>query len=324
MHFWAQYDRIATEDGNGGDRVAYSKTVLKEALRVEDVISIHYFEYAKDFAFSGEMHDFWELVYADKGEPYVTADTEEFVLHPGELYLHTPMEFHNIRCNGHQAADAVILSFSPSCPELHRIAGRRLLCAEEERSLLAQIIAEAKLAFSTPLGDPFTEKLIRKEEQVFGCEQMIRLYLEWLLITLVRRHGEEPAKPPKLPTRMDSRLQEICQYLEAHVEDRLTFEDVCSHFSLSASAMKKLFRGKMGCGLMEFYSQCRINRAKLLIREKNLNFTEIAQKLGYASLPYFSRRFKQMTDLTPSEYEASVQFYLPDPEALDEKGDAVH
>ena len=31
-----------------------------------------------------------------------------------------------------------------------------------------------------------------------------------------------------------------------------------------------------------------------------------------------------MTDLTPSEYEASVQFYLPDPEALDEKGDAVH
>ena len=72
----------------GGGCMEYKKTVLKREFSVEDVISVHYFEYAVDFAFSGELHDFWEIVYADKNELLITADSKEILLPQGSLYIH--------------------------------------------------------------------------------------------------------------------------------------------------------------------------------------------------------------------------------------------
>ena len=42
----------------GGSGMEYKKTVLKRDFEISDVISVHYFEYTVDFAFSGELHDF--------------------------------------------------------------------------------------------------------------------------------------------------------------------------------------------------------------------------------------------------------------------------
>lgn len=287
----------------------YVKTELKSPVHIRDIISAHYFEYDKDFTFSGEMHDFWEFVYVDKGEFYITADASEFMLRQGELYLHKPLEFHNVRMTGVTASNSVILSFSCDCPELFSIAGKRIVCGNEEREMMANMIAEAQNAFSTPLGDPYTYKLERKEKQEFACEQLIKIYLELLLITLIRRGGRGAQHIEGLPRQhfLDEKCKEICDYLEESVFERLTFSQVCTHFSLSGSAMKKLFHDKMGCGVMEFFGMCKIDKAKEMIREKAATFTEIAEKLGFSSVHYFSRHFKTLTGMTPSQYAASVK-----------------
>ena len=288
----------------------YKKTALYQPLEIKDLISAHYFEYAKDFAFSGEVHDFWELVYADKGDFFITAGTRELLLSQGQMYLHKPMEYHNIRCRG-SASNSVIFSFACACPSLFGLAGRLIDCGERERELLARLVAEADGAFSSPLGDPYVYCLERRETAPFGAEQLIRLYLEELLIGLVRKNGT--AAPPEphagLPRRRaeETLCREICAYLERQVSERVDFPLVCRVFSLSPSALKKLFRERLGLGVMEYYRRAKIERAKLLIREETLNMTEIAAKLGYSSIHYFSRHFKRLTGMTPTEYAASVK-----------------
>lgn len=287
----------------------YGKTELKCPVSIQNIISVHYFEYDKDFAFSGEMHDFWEFVYVDKGEFYVTADAREFLLRQGELYLHKPLEFHNVRMTGVTASNSVILSFSCDSPALFSIAGKRIACGNEEREMMANMIAEAQNAFCTPLGDPYTKKLRRREQQEFACEQLIKIYLELLLITLIRRGGRGAQHGEGLPRQhfSDAKCKEICDFLEESADGNLSFSEVCTRFSLSGSALKKLFHEKMGCGVMEFFNTCKINKAKELIREKTATFTEIAEMLGFSSVHYFSRRFKALTGMTPSQYAASVK-----------------
>jgi YesN/AraC family two-component response regulator len=51
----------------------------------------------------------------------------------------------------------------------------------------------------------------------------------------------------------------------------------------------------------------KIDRAKEMIREKKYNFSEISERLSFSSIHYFSRRFKLITGMTPSEYAASVK-----------------
>ena len=54
-------------------------------------------------------------------------------------------------------------------------------------------------------------------------------------------------------------------------------------------------------------SRMKIDTAKQLIRSEQMNFTQISEKLGYASIHYFSRQFKKVTGMTPSEYASSIK-----------------
>ena len=58
---------------------------------------------------------------------------------------------------------------------------------------------------------------------------------------------------------------------------------------------------------MEYFGNLKIQKAKEMIREGSHNFTEIAALLGYNSIHYFSRHFKKVTGMTPSEYASSVK-----------------
>ena len=220
-------------------KMDYKKTVLRRDFRVEDVISVHYFEYTVDFAFSGELHDFWEFIYADKNELVITADTKEILVPQGSLFIHKPMEFHNVRSNGHNAPNSVIVAFSSDSRELYEIAGRVLPCNDSEKALMAGIIEEAVLAFSTPLGDPYTEELIRRRNSAFGCEQLISNRLESLFIHLIRRFScaeaelEQNAKENLRRRKDEERLRQICEYLQKNIEKDLSSEDIQKQFFIS-------------------------------------------------------------------------------------------
>ena len=281
----------------------YVMTKLDNAVSVDGIYTVHYFEYAKDFAYSGEVHNFWELVYADKKSLYVTAGASEIHLAVGQMYLHLPNEFHNIRCDGSHAANSVIVSFSSDCEALLSIAGMVIDCTSDEKRLLGGMIKEAESVFSTPLGVPYIRIMQKSGKGAFGGEQLIRLYLEQLLILLVRGNGRENS--PKVGSD-DKVLAKICDYLEQNIHRPLCFSDIVKHFNLSASVVKRIFREQMGCGVMECFNRIRVDAAKELIREGDQNFTEIAASLCFGSSQYFTTVFKRISGMTPTEYRASA------------------
>ena len=63
--------------------MTYVKTQLKREITIPAIITIHYFEYMKDFAFKGESHDFWEFLYVDKGNILVRAGDQELQMGAG-------------------------------------------------------------------------------------------------------------------------------------------------------------------------------------------------------------------------------------------------
>ena len=72
----------------------------RREMAVDAIVTVHYFEYAKNYVFEGEKHDFWELLYVDKGEVEVMADSTGYRLRQGDMIFHKPDEFHNVFANG--------------------------------------------------------------------------------------------------------------------------------------------------------------------------------------------------------------------------------
>lgn len=291
--------------------MAYVSTSLRKDLKIDSIISIHYFEYRSDFSFEGESHDFWEFCCVDKGEVEVYAEKIPFTLHKGQIIFHKPNGFHKLNANGKSAPNLVVMAFQTSSPCMDFFRNKILDINETERNLLAQIIIEARRCFCTPLDDPYLQKLGRREPSPFASEQLISLYLEQMLLQMCRRYQEvQPSIPLEKSTKRtnDSEIYErIVTYLENNICNHVTIEEICHANLIGRSKLQKLFRDRNGCGVIYFFSKMKIDMAKQLIREHHLNFTQISEHLGYTSIHYFSRQFKKITGMNPSEYALSIK-----------------
>ena len=97
------------------------------------------------------------------------------------------------------------------------------------------------------------------------------------------------------------------RYLQERVGERLTVERIARDNLMGVSQLEKLLGKSWGCGAIELFSRIKIDAAKQLIRDGQLNMTQIAERLGYSSLYYFSRQFKKTAAMSPSEYAASIR-----------------
>ncbi|RKX89550.1 MAG: AraC family transcriptional regulator [Spirochaetes bacterium] len=292
----------------------YTGRVLKKEFSIDKIFSIHYFEFVKDYSFKGEKHNFWEFVYIDKGAILATAGDKTHTLIKGDIIFHKPNEFHDLNADGHIAPNIVIMSFSSRSPGMKWFENRIMRIGNEEKNLLARILHEAGNAFASPLSDPWLPALERKKEQIYGSEHLIQLYLEQILIGLVRREmhigtSNEPESPLKEKTSRDA-FNKVILFFENHVTQMPSLEKVCRETGYSCTYIENVFKEKTGRSVMEYYKITKLEKAKDLIREGNYTFTQIAAALNYSSIHYFSKVFKKYIGMTPTEYSSSVKLKL--------------
>lgn len=293
--------------------MAYESIPLKQEISVNNIVSIHYFEYMSTFSFEGESHNFWEFLCVDKGTVNVMADNVHHTLEKGDVIFHKPNEFHNVTANGLIAPNLVVIGFECLSPSIKFFNNRLMKIGSKERDLLGMIIQEAMSTYACRLDDPYCQKLLLKEgsDIPFGSEQLIKVYLEQFLINLIRMYTTR-----KLPTTLiksvkqkseDDTFEKIVGYMEEHINQQLTIEQICRDNLIGRSILQKLFREHSSSGVIDYFSVLKIDAAKHMIRNSHLNFTQIADSLGYTSIHYFSRQFKKITGMTPSEYASSIK-----------------
>lgn len=291
--------------------MAFESLYLEEDIHIERIYTVHYFEYRNDFHFAGERHNFWEFQCVDKGSAEVRTDNGTYILNRGQIIFHKPNEFHTLTAVGKTAPNIVVVSFECTSPAMKYFENRLLNISDSERSLMGMLIAEARRCIASPLDDPYLEKMDKRKDCLFGSQQLIRLYLQQMLIYMIRRDTVPQLSAPisKLVDLKSNSAtyNKILFYLEEHIREYVSIEDICHDNLIGRSQLQKLFREQHHCGVIDFFSQMKIEFAKQLIRENQMNFTQISDFLGYSSIHYFSRQFKKISGMTPSEYATSIK-----------------
>lgn len=282
---------------------SYIKIRPKTLINISRIVTIHYYEFGPNFVFQGESHDFWEMVYVDKGKVQVRRDEEDLILKQGELLFHQPNEFHSIRSLD-SSPNFFVISFSSASPAMAYFEKRRTQLDATLKPYLSSIIKEAEKTYNIPKNDPNLRKLHRKEDAPLGGEQLIQTYLEQLLIFLLRTVTKEGSLVsfPKKGSQEDPLVSAIKQYLAQHITDTVRVEDICNEFDYSRSYLTKRFRSETGQGLAAYFIALKVEEAKRLIRESDLNFAQISERLSFDNPQYFSRVFKKHTGMTPTEF----------------------
>lgn len=97
-------------------------------------------------------------------------------------------------------------------------------------------------------------------------------------------------------------LARALSYIDAHLGDAVSLEDLARAAAISRFHFARLFRASTGHSPMAFLLRLRIARAQDMLRAGNRRVAEIAAALGFFDQSHFARTFRRLTGQSPREY----------------------
>ncbi len=97
-------------------------------------------------------------------------------------------------------------------------------------------------------------------------------------------------------------VEEIIRYVDNHYTEKILVADIAQHFHVDLNYLSRLFKKKTGGNLKDYLTQKRLEKAKYLLDNTELKIYEISEASGYPDYFYFTRVFRRITGVTPSEW----------------------
>ena len=263
---------------------------MRQKLQIRQLCALMYQEKEPGFLFPGAAHPVMELTYVDSGSIHSVADGKDILLEPGDMVLYGKEQWHTQHAEKEVASRLVTVTFDAEGLALNALYNRRLHAPSKAVAILQEMLRE-------------------QERQDCFSEDMLIALLQALLLTLLRdeENREKNAGTSQCLTSENQVIRQVQQYIAAHVMEKLSVPLVAEQAGVSPSYLTTLFQRHLQISPGEYIRRMKLQKSKQLIREGQMNFTEIAKALEYSTIYHFSRQFKQMFGMTPSEYAKSVQ-----------------
>lgn len=260
-----------------------------------------------------EQYDFSQIFLVLQGTGSYTTPTASYPLSPGMMF-YRPAGQRSIYEWDTDEVKFGIISFVCPSKAMEVFEKAPILLQESERSTLLDVI-KAGVHICEPMRhDQPLIGMRYKENTPDAVLDFIRaslerffamLYCRTMGIDLLREQSEK-ANQYHDSTQL---VEDIKRHLAANLSKQITIREICEAFGVGQTALMKKFRAYTGMGIMEYFTDQKIRKAKEKIRTTAQSFTDISESLGFSSVHYFSKVFKQKTGMTPTEFSRYVSKY---------------
>jgi len=147
--------------------------------------------------------------------------------------------------------------------------------------------------------DIFKKLVDRWNAKLLGYEFITRTLFQQLLIAIyqnIRKQHQNYSSSLK--------VEKVIQYMHKNINTRVTMPELSEFVQLSSSYLSRAFKESTGYSIIEYFNKIKIEKAKEQLIEGDLKVKEVARSLGFIDEFYFSRIFKKLEGLSPSEFHS--------------------
>lgn len=104
------------------------------------------------------------------------------------------------------------------------------------------------------------------------------------------------------------RIRQVQDYLRNNLSTQFSVPELAGMAGLSTSHFSALFRASAGTSVKEYLKRLRSSRARELLITTELSIADVAASVGYDDALYFSRQFRGVNGVSPSEFRRQARF----------------
>ncbi|MDO4548474.1 MAG: AraC family transcriptional regulator [Clostridia bacterium] len=249
------------------------------------VCTVGYERYSQQYLWGPGSRPYYLMHYVASGSGVCEVGGEKHTIERGDAFICYPDCQFSVKSDASSRWEYYWVGFSGS--EANVLVGR---LGFSRTSPVIQIGTEQ--VYRQLYMDIFTE---RGPALSHSTAMTGRLYL--LFSHLLEKTGEKGDVGDKFQLALD--------YINDNFGKKLTPNDVCRATGVSGSWLYRLFMKRMGISPGKYIAVNRIDASTMFLINTRMTISEIAYKVGYDDPLYYSRVFKQMMGLSPSEYRKS-------------------
>ena len=239
-------------------------------------------------------HEALEILYFTQGKAITACNLQEYEVKKGTIVL----------VNGNELHTGIISQINSV-----------FYCIQFDPNFFHNLIGNEYVIFENIIHDDDCTKLLdqlitisTQKRSVKNIVESKKLTYEFIIL-LTERYtknilGEEDYK--KQFKKLDT-FHLIVDYLDKHYTEDLSVTNVASYFNMSTSYFAHFFKEYAQKSVIEYINETRIMHAKNFLEKEEIPISEIALQVGFSDINYFSRKFKAITGITPTEYKKNCQ-----------------
>ncbi|WP_238884156.1 AraC family transcriptional regulator [Clostridium sp. YIM B02551] len=233
-----------------------------------------------------------ELLLVNGGRGYISIEDKRYSIEKGMLFYFNPSMTHTIEVDENEPM--CFLSVHFSYIELNYSKNSWVTKGGDE--LLPLNSMEKLMDYYT------IEVLFRKltnlwDEKLLGYEFASKTILQEILYEILNNINR---KKSNYSTAL--KVNNIISYLNENIKRKITLNELSELVKLSPTYLSRSFKEITGYSIIEFFNKMKIDKAKELIIDGDKKVKEVAEILGFKDEFYFSRIFKRIEGISPSEF----------------------
>ena len=249
------------------------------------------------------MHDFYEFVYLESGLSLHTCVDRFTVLLPGDMFGIRPMESHEYT----RAKQAVLYNilFDPSAlgedyQQIRKLPGLNEIFDQEGSFEWRNV--HLPLAKRMMAGKIIKTAIKQQEIKDVGWKLTVKSCLVELLVLYAQSYREMSYTPADKPGGQVSYIYKALSYIEDHYKSAVNVNEIAEHTGITADYLTKCFKKYTGLTPINYIKHYKLARSLEFIKDPNMSIAQAAYESGFEDHTYFSRLFKQVFDMSPSEF----------------------
>lgn len=274
--------------------------VLKDALLLQHLYYSGYENFAKgEYIF--ESGPFITLLFAESGQFSINQKGSLVIVKENSFTFLPPTETCRFYVSGFTAR-VFVCKFTLASKIPLDLFGNAYFASGLKLPLLKRLARSSAKLFPKKNTDEISKNIDPIDEHT------VKNCLELLLIECVKPADKsiiDSNYPISGKGEGSKTATQIYEYLTKNIHRNVSLEEVADEFFFSVSYVKTVFKKHTGKSIIQVFNELKINRAKKLIK-RGINFSQITASLGFTDQRYFSRVFKQITGMTPTEYKKTL------------------